>query len=53
MFNAPPEEVEDVLNSVAKLDENRTWKLLATDNDGFLEKYVYQNSFVHMHILIT
>jgi len=37
MFNAPPEEVKDVLNSVAELDEKKTWKLLLTDNDGFLE----------------
>lgn len=37
MFNAPPEEVKDVLTSVAVLDKNKMWKLLATDNDGFLE----------------
>ncbi|XP_060846618.1 DNA-directed RNA polymerase III subunit RPC5-like [Rhopalosiphum padi] len=37
MFNAPPEEVKDALTSVAVLDENKTWKLLVTDNDGFLE----------------
>lgn len=37
MFNAPPEEVKDALTSVAKLDENKTWKLLETGNDKFLE----------------
>ncbi|KAL5237487.1 hypothetical protein ACI65C_004897 [Semiaphis heraclei] len=37
MFNAPPEEVKDVLTSVAVLDQTKTWKLLVTDNDGFLE----------------
>ncbi|XP_022181333.1 DNA-directed RNA polymerase III subunit RPC5 isoform X3 [Myzus persicae] len=37
MFNAPPEEVKDVLTSVAVLDKTKTWKLLVTDNDGFLE----------------
>lgn len=41
MFNAPPEEVKDALNSVAELDENKKWKLLATDNDGFIETYAY------------
>lgn len=41
MFNAPPEEVKDAITSVAELDENKKWKLLATDNDGFIEKYVY------------
>lgn len=41
MFNAPPEEVKDALTSVAILDKNRTWKLLATDNDSFLETYVH------------
>lgn len=40
MFNAPPEEVKDALNSVAILDENRTWKLLETNNDTFLETCV-------------
>ncbi|XP_060863252.1 uncharacterized protein LOC132939863 [Metopolophium dirhodum] len=40
IFNAPPEEVKDVLNSVAVLDKTKTWKLLVTDNDGFLETYV-------------
>jgi len=40
MFNAPPEEVKDALTSVAKLDENKTWKLLETGNDKFLETYV-------------
>jgi len=40
MFNAPPEEVKDVLTSVAVLDKTKTWKLLVTDNDGFLETYV-------------
>lgn len=38
LFNAPQEEVKDALDSIAKLDENKTWKLLDTDNDGFLEK---------------
>lgn len=37
IFNAPTEEVKDALNSVAKLDENKTWKLLETSNDTFLE----------------
>ncbi|XP_060857041.1 DNA-directed RNA polymerase III subunit RPC5-like [Metopolophium dirhodum] len=37
IFNAPPEEVKDVLNSVAVLDKTKTWRLLVTDNDGFLE----------------
>lgn len=40
LFNAPPDEVKDVLESVAKLDENKTWKLLATNNDDFFETYV-------------
>ncbi|CAH1732329.1 unnamed protein product [Aphis gossypii] len=37
MFNAPPEEVKDVLTSVAVLDDKKMWKLLITNNDGFLE----------------
>uniref|UniRef100_A0A2S2QF86 DNA-directed RNA polymerase III subunit RPC5 n=1 Tax=Sipha flava TaxID=143950 RepID=A0A2S2QF86_9HEMI len=37
MFNSPPEEVKDALTSVAILDENKTWKLLATDIDTFIE----------------
>lgn len=40
MFNAPPEEVKDVLTSVAVLDDNKMWKLLITNNDEFLETYV-------------
>lgn len=40
MFNAPPEEVKDVLTSVAVLDDKKVWKLLITNNDGFLETYV-------------
>lgn len=43
IFNAPPDEVKDALNSVAKLDENKTWKLLETNNDEFLETYVQQS----------
>lgn len=41
IFNAPPEEVMDALSSVAILDENKTWKLLVSDNDRFFETYVY------------
>lgn len=37
MFNSPPEEVLDAFRSVAKLDENKTWKFLTTENDEFLE----------------
>jgi len=50
IFNAPPEEVMDVLTSIAILDENKTWKLLATNNDGFLETYVEQIYLKIVHL---
>jgi len=40
MFNAPPEEVKDALDTVAQLDKNKMWKFLETGNDKFLETYV-------------
>lgn len=44
MFNAPSEEVKDTLYTVAELDENKTWTLIATkDDDGCLERYVQNN----------
>ncbi|VVC36160.1 Hypothetical protein CINCED_3A019093 [Cinara cedri] len=33
LFNSPPDEVIDVLNSVAKLDEDKTWRFAFTEND--------------------
>lgn len=44
LFNSPPDEVKDVLNSVAKLNEDKIWKFAVTENDEFLEtKYAQQN----------